>query len=248
MSAKFASAVYTGRVTHHRQQPNPHHFGYSICMLYLDLSEIDAIFSNRWFWSTKRWAPGAWRREDYLDPEIPSLDEAVRQRAFDVLGKRPTGPIRMLTQPRYFGYVFNPVSFYYCFDDDEQLIAILAEITNTPWKERHVYLLPAGDDQACAEFAKAFHISPFMGMEQHYKWQLSAPGKSLAVNMQNWEGEELVFHAAMTLQRRPISSASLAMALVGFPMMTAKIVAGIYWQALRLWFKRTPFHPHPAEA
>jgi len=219
-------------------------------MMYVDLAELDTVFRNRWLWSVKRPTLAWLRRADYLgDPNI-SLDEAVRDRVASETGTRPDGPIRMLTHMRYFGLAFNPVTLYYCFDhDDTQVATIVAEITNTPWKERHAYVLcqrmnVGRGDAKRYRFKKKFHVSPFMAMNYEYDWRFGLPGERLTVHMENLRDGK-AFDATLALQRREINGAALAKTLIAFPLMTATVVIGIYWQALRLWLKRIPFHSHP---
>jgi DUF1365 family protein len=157
----------------------------------------------------------------------------------------------MLTHLRYFGVGFNPVTFYYCFDAaDTRVESVVAEITNTPWNERHAYVLtdaqPEGARTLRYRFEKDFHVSPFMPMDMSYDWRFGVPGDSLRVNMQNYRAGERVFDATLDLSRREIGAGSLARALVSFPCMTATVLAGIYTQAFRLWLKRIPFHAHPS--
>lgn len=245
------SCLYEGRIRHRRLGPAPHAFEYRVYMTYLDLSELDEVFRGRWLWSTGRPALSWFRRSDHLgDPDVP-LDAAVRTLVETETGRAPRGPIRLLTNLRTLGYVMNPVSFYYCFDaDDTRVETVVAEVHNTPWGERHCYVLDrtrneGTDERQRFRFPKAFHVSPFMAMEQHYDWRFGAPGARLPVHMENHEDGRRLFEATMVLRRRPITGGTLARALVRFPFMTGRVVAAIYLQALKLRLKRVPFHPHP---
>jgi DUF1365 family protein len=248
------SSLYKGWVSHRRRTPAGHAFRYRLFMVYLDLAELPHVFDGSGLWSARRPALAWFRRRDYLGPAGLPLDEAVRTRVEAETGTRPDGPIRMLTHLRYFGYCMNPVTFYYCFDTaGTALRYIVAEINNTPWDERHAYVL----DVAAAEAAgrsrrwrldKAFHVSPFMPMDMDYDWRFDEPGASLNVHMENLLRGERVFEATLQLRREPISARSLNLALLSFPLMTLRVAAAIYWQALRLLLKRVPFFTHPAKA
>lgn len=254
MSNALASAVYEGTVRHRRHGARPHAFDYRVAQLFLDLDEIDDLFERRWLWSSRGRNVAEFRRSDYLGPAALPLADAVRQRVQLATGQRPGGPIRLLTHLRYFGLAFNPVSFYYCYAaDGTTLESVVAEITNTPWRERHAYVLPI--DNARAEgpawhwqFRKAFHVSPFLPMDRDYRWRFTAPGEDLRVHMQVLREGDREFDATLTLQRRPLDAGSLARVLWRYPAMTAQVVTAIHWQALRLWLKRTPIHDHPRAA
>jgi uncharacterized protein len=252
------SALYSGWVRHRRYAPTAHEFRYRLFMMYLDLAELPQIFAPYWLWSARRPAPARFRRADYLqDPDGDSdlsLDATVRKLVYRRTGRLPRGPIRMLAHLRYFGYCFNPVSFFYCFDEPgERIEAIVAVITNTPWKEQHAYVLAVDAKRSNApswrfHFDKDFHVSPFMPMQLHYDWRISAPCERLIVHMQNFEYAEpkqKLFDATLLLKRRPVTSRTLAGALAAFPLMTVQVIAGIHWQALQLWLKRTPVFTHP---
>jgi len=276
------SALYSGWVRHRRFLPRPRAFTYRVFMLYLDLAELPAALSGRLFWSAERPALVRFRRADYLGPVDVPLDTAVRDRVQAATGRRPDGPIRLLTNLACLGYCFNPVSFYYCFDATGTTpTAVVAEITNTPWSERHVYVLDAARDAerpsgarpavtAAAEpaaqhdaaqrdtaqrdarrtlrfrFAKRFHVSPFLPLDMDYDWRFGAPGEHLLVHMDVARGGSVVLDATLQLERRPLDGGQLARALLRHPFMSGKVHLAIYWQALLLRLRRTPFFPHTA--
>jgi DUF1365 family protein len=224
-----------------------------MAQLYLDLDEVDEVFRSRWFWSSRGPNLAEWRRGDYLGPTDMPLAQAVRERVQAQTGRSPTGPIRMLSHLRYVGYVFNPVTFYYCYaGDGETLDAIVAEITNTPWRERHAYVLPTDHAQRHGRamawhFDKQFHVSPFMAMERRYDWGFTAPGDDLRVHMKAHREDACEFEATLAMQRQTLDGPALARVLCRYPLMTAQVVGAIHWQALRLWLKRVPVHDHPAK-
>jgi DUF1365 family protein len=246
------SCLYTGRIRHRRFSPRSNEFSYRIFLAFIELAELPGLFDRYWLWSARRPAIGWFRRQDFHgDPRQP-LDEAVRDTIERETGVRPRGPIRLLAHLRYFGYNFNPVSLYYVYDAAGQSVeTVMAEITNTPWDERHAYVLQLKDSESVGaqvhrwRFDKKFHVSPFMPMDIAYDWRFADPADALNVHMENWRAGGLEFDATLTLRREPISSASLARALAFFPLVTVKVTALIYWQALKLLLKRVPFFTHP---
>jgi len=248
------SALYKGWISHRRVSPTHNRFRYRLYMAWIDLAELPSLFDRYWLWSARRPALAWFRRKDYLGPHDRPLDVAVRDLVEQRLGRRPQGAIRMLTHLRYFGFCFNPVSFYYCYDAHDQLEVVVAEVTNTPWGERHQYALDVAavrsGDRATGthswRFPKVFHVSPFLPMDMDYEWNFDEPGRALHVHMRNERHGEHVFDATLSLHRSPLTAANLALVLVAYPLMTIKVVVMIHWQALKLLIKRTPFYPHPA--
>jgi DUF1365 family protein len=222
-------------------------------MMYLDLDELPNLFESRWLWSTHRPALARFCRKDHFGKPTVPLDQSVRELVERETGKRPEGPIRLLTHLRYFGYVFNPVSFYYCFNGDGRSVeTIVAEVNNTPWGERHCYVLPQSQNQGvggrhrhCPE--KQMHVSPFMPMDNEYDWRFNRPEELLTVHMENSSEGRKIFDASLVLKRRELTSGSLTWVLLAFPMMTMKIIGAIYWQALKLWAKGVPVYDHPSK-
>jgi uncharacterized protein len=258
MALEFASAIYQGTLRHRRFLPKKHEFSYSVFMMYLDLAELDNVFSLSPFWSLKRWAPVQYKRSDFylsksdLNPShsnsLTALDTSIRDTVENKTGVRPLGPIRMLVNLRYWGYITNPLSTYYCFNETgKKIVAIVAEVRNTPWHESHAYVL-TGDDfgkkQECS-FNKELHVSPFNPMNMSYHWQSTTPDKTLAIHLENWENNTKIMDATLTLNRCALNTNSMNCILIRFPCMTVKVIAAIYWQALKLWLKATPFFNHP---
>lgn len=248
------SKLYVGQVRHRRLSPHTHEFSYNMFMMYLDLDELPGLFDRFLLWSARRFNIAHFNRKHHLGQTDQPLKESVQQLVLEKTGIVLTGPVRLLTHLSYFGYGFNPVSFYYCFDESgEDIQAIVAEVNNTPWGEQFCYVFPENDNQGNKqkqkfELEKAFHVSPFNPMDQNYKWYLSRPGSHLSVHIENWKDNERIFDATLSLQVREISSSSLAHALIAFPLMTIKVSATIYYQALKLLIKRTPLYDHPDKA
>lgn len=262
-SPATASAVYFGRVRHKRFSPRTHEFSYRMFMMYLDLDGLPGVFDRFLLWSVERFNIASFHRRHYLGPPDRPLKEAVLDEVEKQAGFRPSGRVAILTHLAYFGYCFNPVSFYYCWDKDgAHLEAIVAEITNTPWDERHRYVLtdrtPGIEGAWSPEhgrgrfiFDKKFHVSPFFPMDMRYTWIFSAPrgadGSPIHVYMMNEREGQKAFESVLDLRRARISSSNLAHALIAHPFMTAVAVSAIYLQAGLLWLKRTPFFTHPSK-
>ncbi|MGV8918742.1 MAG: DUF1365 domain-containing protein [Pseudomonas sp.] len=244
------SALYSGWIAHRRFLPKAHDFRYRIGLLYLDLAEQDSVFGLSPLAGASRFSPFSFRQSDYLREYTRrgvSLMDAVRQLVGEALGHTPQGNICLLTQARSWGLAFNPVSFFYCHESDGQLAAILCEVSNTPWRERYHYVLPAnGAGHQHFAVAKAFHVSPFLPRDLEYRMSFSPPSERLGVHMADWQGEHKVFDATLNLQRQALSRASLHRYLLAYPWMTAKTCLAIYWQALRLLIKRMPIFSHQA--
>lgn len=247
------SAIYEGKVRHRRFRPVENVFEYRLFMMYLDLAELSKVFQGRWFWSIDRWNLAFLRRRDHLGDPGNSIESSVRSVILEEAGLEPSGPIRMLTHLRYFGHCFNPVSFFYCFNaSNEHVDTIVAEVNNTPWHERHCYVLTEALNDAAApwkhyRFRKEFHVSPYMGMDVDYDWRFLQPAERIQIHMQNFENEEKVFDATLSLRRTDLTGRALAWILSKYPAMTLQIVTKIYWQALKLRLKGATFYPHPAK-
>ena len=251
MSLSKKHHLYWGTIFHRRHTPFTRFFKYPIFMAYIDITSLSTTMSPSLLWNINKPAIVSFRRSDYHgDPQV-DLEDAVRLTLLEKTGRSFNGPIRLLTNLRYFGYCFNPVSFYYCFNEnDDKVEAIMAEVTNTPWKERYAYVIEKQDQtnnkpRLVASPKKQLHVSPFWGMDHDYDWSFSQPESNLSVYMRNFKEDKMVFDVALNLKRKVFSNRSLLKAILRFPFITLMVVYRIHWQAFILYIKRAPFFTHP---
>jgi uncharacterized protein len=259
-----ASAVYEGWIRHRRFEPVEHSFRYRLFLMYLDLGELPGVLDPYPLYSARRAAPARFRRGDFMGDPAQPLDQCARDTVAAATGARPAGPVRLLTGLRYFGHSFNPVSLYYCFaPDGGQVEAVVADVQNIPWGERHPYVLARGGQRGTVlseDLEKTFHVSPLMGMDQTYSFRASEPGESLAVHIESRPRETAkmrrrdvfprsrqlkTFDATLNLRRRELSRGTLVGLLARYPAMSLQTVAKIYSQSLRLKLKGAKYHRHP---
>lgn len=252
------SCIYEGKVWHRRVSPKIHAFSYNVAMVYLDLGEVEQVFSKTRSWGFAKWRPVSFQRENYFGDSALPLDESVRDRVAKEAGFRPDGKIGLLTNLRYFGYITNPISCYYCFDKANKLVAMLLDVTNTPWDESLAYVLDLREQSADAtkrsQFQKSLHVSPFMPMSMQYRWAGSEPATQLTYTLKNYKldadqddgaNPALWFTAGVDFIRQPLTKHSMRRLVWRYPAMTVQVIIGIYWQALKLFVKRIPLFAHP---
>ena len=220
--------------------------------MYLDLAEAEQIVRSSWCLSDSRFAPASFRRADHFGDPSLSMTESVHQLVEAKTGLQLRGPVRLLTQLRHFGVYFSPINVFYCFDQQEVLVAIVAEVSNTPWNERHCYVLWEGnrlENSACRySHPKEFHVSPFMGMDSQYDWRVQTPHQKLHLSLGCIREDERIFQADLHLHRVELTAGQLVRSMLRRPVAAVHVIGAIYYQALRLWMKKCQFYPHPQKS
>lgn len=243
MQALFQSAIYKGEVFHRRFVPKNHTFSYKVFLMWLNLDEIELLNTSVKGFSSESWAPIRFKRQDYYgDPSKP-LKQCILEKMTELAGQEMQGDIYLLSQMRTFGFYFSPVNFYYLQQHDGTFSHLLAEVSNTPWNERHYYLVDLAKQE---DSEKQFHVSPFNPMDMQYKWAISQPQDILQLSL-SCHKESKHFVASLNLSKIEMNSKNLFNVVVSIPNMAIKTVFGIYWQALKLFLKGVPVYPHPEQ-
>lgn len=247
------SALYVGKVIHRRLWPQRHYLRYAAFWFLLDLDEIDELNSELWLFSRNRFNAMSFFDTDHGEQTKEQLRAQVERHLGAAGITLNGGAIRLLCMPRIFGYVFNPLSIYFCHRADGVLTALLYEVRNT-FGERHSYLIPVDTTsgpvirQSCD---KCFYVSPFLDMNLRYNFRVAAPSRKLSVvvSASDAQGPQIV--ASLIGSHAPLSDSALLRLLLRMPFLTFKVIGAIHWQALRMWlqgFALKPRPPKPASA
>ncbi|MCG9729890.1 DUF1365 domain-containing protein [Shewanella sp. Isolate13] len=241
----FVSGVYRGKVSHRRYSPTKHCFDYQMAMMGIDLDELERLEQVSWVFSSTRFAPLRFKVTDYLaayGTKEQSLKVKVLNKIIELGATTACNRVVFVGQVRHFGIYFSPINCFFCYQGDKAKY-MLAEVSNTPWNQRHYYLVNLEHTEP---MDKAFHVSPFMDLDMKYIWRIKAPSSEVRVGIENRNTQKL-FDANLCLFKRDMSAKNLQSMLINFPFMTLRIVQGIYWQALKLFIKRVPFVGHPGK-
>jgi len=255
MSNKPNNQIYTGTVFHQRYSPRLHSFSYKLFMLALDVAQMDKQEGATGVFGFSRFKPLWFNGKDYLTSENNykikntfksepnSLTDRITDKVQQLGGNDDISRITMLAQVRCFGIYFSPANFYFCYNHNDDCEQMLVEVSNTPWHERHYYLVDIREKHICE---KEFQVSPFMDLNMRYHWHVKPPETSnnLFIKIENYKTHgdiSKVFAAGLAMEPKPLTAKNIFKTWCSLPVMTMKIVASIYWQAVRLFVKRIPF-------
>jgi DUF1365 family protein len=245
------SALYVGKLRHRRFSPRTHSFSYPVFMAFLDIDRLPELMRVSPFAGYNRWNWTAYCERDHFGDTQKPLRERLAEDAAHSGVRLPDGPIFLLTHLRYVGYVFNPVSFYYCYDAAGHLRQMLAEVNSTFGESHNYWLTPASERESAAAkrytTAKRMHVSPFMGMSLDYDWIFTPPGERLVAHMNTLQDGQAFFDATLELEHRAWTRRELHRTLAAYPFMTLRVIGGIHWEALKLWAKGVPVFSHVAK-
>ncbi|PKH07142.1 DUF1365 domain-containing protein [Moritella sp. Urea-trap-13] len=233
------SGLYQGSVTHRRFSPRKNSFTYQIAMLGLDLDELEDVIDQHWLLGKNWFNPIRFFEKDYLKNDPGTLRQRINNKVAKLGGDWDGSRVLMLAQCRCLGIYFSPINLYYCFEQSGDCKYMLAEVSNTPWNQRHYYLV---DMQSSALTPKEFHVSPFMTLDMQYRWRLTTPGQKVKVNIDNIDlNDNKLFAVSMRLDKTKITTIELGKSWITLPFSVIKVLCLIYWQALKLVAKRIPF-------
>lgn len=241
MSAEHGGSLFVGDVRHRRFSPVEHQLSYPIFMPCIDLDKILAVEKSVWGFGRKWWHWARFKRSDYLGEG--DLKHAVFDKVKELTGETVEGSVKAVIHLRYLGIYFSPVNFYYVYNKEGEWRYLLAEVSNTPWNQRHYYAIPAFD-QTLWRHGKAFHVSPFNPIDQDYVWRLKPLGRKLSIHLE-CHRDQKEFDATLSMGKQALTSRVLLKHLIKTPLMAVKMLIGIYWQAFKLWCKGAPFYSHP---